>query len=856
MNVFQFEVLSRCLGRSFCSQRDLAKESGISLGSVNKTLRELKDAGYLDGEGAATEAGIAALDSYRVQSAVILAAGMGERIAPISFERPKGLLEVRGEVLIERLIRQLREAGVEDIAIVVGYMRESFFYLEDKFGVTLISNPDYANRNNHASLLKARAHLGNSYICSSDQYFPDGLFKPYRYESTCTAMFVEGVTDKRVVEIDRTGKICASRVGSSDDLCMVGPVYLSSDDSQRVLALIERDYDAPWMISALWEQVLMDNLDSFRIAVDRLQPGAIYEFDYFNDLEAFDCDFVKNVDSAILDNICSLFHCERTDVSGVHPLKEGLTNLSFLFDVADETYVYRHPGNGTSAIIRREAEEYSLRVASKLGLDTTFVFEDPKAGWKVSKFVDGCIPFDYDDEVHVQDAMRIARRLHDSHETSPWTFSPYAEACKIVGLLKKDSYPLPVDFPELSACMSELVNLIKREPSKNVLCHNDFYGPNFLVRPDGRMDLIDWEYSAMSDYASDIGNFVAQGPGWGIERTVKLLDCYFGRKPSELEVRHCLAYVGIIGFYWYVWAMYKEAQGNPVGEWLDIWYRAAKTYGRYAIGLYGQHGDVDAFETLTEDEFDRLVAKVEDGLATSDDLALLEPYRAKRAVLFASGFGSRMLPITVNTPKPLVRVKGRRIICSILDALLAVGIEDIVIVRGYLKDEFDVLLKDYPTITFVDNPIYDTTNNISSAVAVGDGYRCAYVFESDLYLKNPAIIKRYQYHSNYLGVPVEQTPDWCFDTSDGIITDLHKGGSCCHHMYGISYWTDEDGAKLPGDLAKAFAEEQYQQRFWDDVPCIIERDNYRLRIRECTFDDIDEIDSFQELCEIDPIYRP
>lgn len=257
---------------------------------------------------------------------------------------------------------------------------------------------------------------------------------------------------------------------------------------------------------------------------------------------------------------------------------------------------------------------------------------------------------------------------------------------------------------------------------------------------------------------------------------------------------------------------------------------------------------------LTYDEFVELVRKYENGSATPEDLDRLEPYRTKRAVLLASGIGSRMNPITINTPKPLVNVNGRRIISTILDALLAIDVTEIYIVTGYLREQFELLKTDYPSITLLENPVYDTTNNISSACVAKDHFQNAYAFESDLYLSNPGLLKKYRYRSCYMGVPVEETEDWCFDVEDGRIVDLHKGGHDCHHMFGISYWTAEDGAKLACDLPKAFKREEYQQRFWDDVPCVIERDRYDIAIETCTFDDVAEIDSFAELQEIDPRY--
>lgn len=259
---------------------------------------------------------------------------------------------------------------------------------------------------------------------------------------------------------------------------------------------------------------------------------------------------------------------------------------------------------------------------------------------------------------------------------------------------------------------------------------------------------------------------------------------------------------------------------------------------------------------LTRDQFDERVARWEAGTASEADLAELEPYRARRAVLLASGLGSRLRPITINTPKPLVDVCGRRIIDTIIEPLVAMGVEAICVVTGYRAEQFELLRRDYPQVELVENPLYDTTNNISSAVAAGDRFRNAYVFESDLFIKNPAVLTPYRYESCYFGVPVDETEDWCFDVDGGgRILDLHKGGSDCFHMFGVSYWTGADGARLAEDLPLAFAAEENRQRFWDDVPCVLDRDHYRVQVQPCTFDDIAEIDLLSELQEVDPRYR-
>ncbi len=239
---------------------------------------------------------------------------------------------------------------------------------------------------------------------------------------------------------------------------------------------------------------------------------------------------------------------------------------------------------------------------------------------------------------------------------------------------------------------------------------------------------------------------------------------------------------------------------------------------------------------------------------TEKGLEILEPYRVKRAVFIAAGFGSRLVPITLNTPKPLVRVNGTRMIDTLLDAVVAAGIEEIYLVRGYLKEQFDQLLYKYPMIKFIDNPIYNEANNISSTLYARNLLKNAYVFEADLVLYNPELITKYQYTSNYLGVPVEKTDDWCFEVKNRVITKLCIGGSNCYHMYGISYWNEADGAKLEEDIKKVFEMPGGKERYWDQVALEFCLKNYQVEVRPCTFEDIIEIDTYNDLKNIDHTY--
>ena len=436
-----FKVLNALRDEAVHTQRHIAAATSLSLGTVNTAYRALVDAGLAE-NFSVTPAGFEALSPYKVDNAIIMAAGLSSRFAPLSYEKPKGVLTVRGEVLIERQIRQLREAGIDDITVVVGYMKEAFFYLEDKFGVTIRVNADYSVRNNNSTLMLVREKLGNTYVCSSDDYFTENVFEPYVFEAYYPGVFFAGETNEYLLDTARDGRITDVTIGGRDKYGMLGHVYFDRTFSETFVRILVDEYDRPETAGKLWEDIYRAHLDELRMVMRPYEPGVIFEFDSISDLKEFDHDFIENVDSAILDNICRVLDCSRGNVEGIVPIKEGLTNLSFRFVVRGESYVYRHPGVGTDEIINRASEAFSQAIAKKLGIDDTFIHEDPAEGWKISRFIDGCVPFDYHNEDHVRHAMELGRRLHDSGEKSEWSFDVYRDAERVGAGKKSMAYAL------------------------------------------------------------------------------------------------------------------------------------------------------------------------------------------------------------------------------------------------------------------------------------------------------------------------------------------------------------------------------------------------------------------------------
>lgn len=580
----QFEVLNALRKAPGASQRDVASVSGLSLGTVNSTLKSLQEEGLVE-DGKPSASGMEGLAPYKVDNAVILAAGLSSRFAPISYEKPKGVFKVRGEVLIERQIEQLHDAGIEDITVVVGYKKEYFFYLRKKYGVTLVNNDEYASRNNNGSLWRVRERLGNTYVCSSDDYFTQNPFDAYVFKAYYSAQYAEGETKEWCMETGAGGRITKVTVGGADSWYMLGHVYFDRAFSQRFVKILEEEYGRPETTDMLWEDLYVEHIKELDMVLRPYPAGVINEFDSLDELRAFDPHFLENVDSEIFDNIVAILGCTKAEIHDVYPLKQGLTNLSCHFATNDGEYVYRHPGIGTELLINRAGEVAAQKVAKQLGIDETFIHEDPERGWKISRFIPNCKNLDPHDPVQVARAMQMARSLHESGVTVETTFDFYQEAKRYESLLLEKG---PIDIPgyaEDAADADALEAFVVADGAPKCLSHNDFFMLNFLIDEADKYYLIDWEYSGVSDYANDFGTFCVccqLSP----EEIDAALEAYFGRKPTRAERAHNLAHIALAGWCWYLWSLLKEAEGDFVGEWLYIYYNYGREYLTRALELY------------------------------------------------------------------------------------------------------------------------------------------------------------------------------------------------------------------------------------------------------------------------------
>ena len=280
--------------------------------------------------------------SYPVDNAIIMCAGTSSRFAPLSYEKPKALTVVRGEVLLERQIRQLKEAGVPEIILILGYKKEQFYYLKEKYGVRLIENKEYRTRNNNSSIRAAAPYIRNTYICSADNYFSVNPFESEVDGAYYSAVYADGETAEWCLTEDADGYIDSVTIGGRDAWYMLGHAFWSEDFSRTFLEILDEVYDLPETADMLWESIYMRHLDRLKMVIRRYPDDAIFEFDSFDELREFDTSYIDDTRSVILKDIAARLHVREAEIREIKPLKAGTEAIGIHFRAGDGTYEYRY----------------------------------------------------------------------------------------------------------------------------------------------------------------------------------------------------------------------------------------------------------------------------------------------------------------------------------------------------------------------------------------------------------------------------------------------------------------------------------------------------------------------------------
>lgn len=530
-----------------------------------------------------------------MRNAIILAAGKSNRFAPFTYEKPKGLFRVKGEILIERQIEQLKEAGVNDIYVVVGYMKEKFFYLEQKYGVKLIVNNEFGKKGNLYTLYIARNYLSSTFICCADHYFRFNPFmdnnvdnRSYRactYQADKFREFAVSVSDADV--------ITEIRVGGSDSLAMVGYAYMNEKFSAKFRELMEAEIMDFGVASMFWEEFYSKHCKELTFYKKEFDNEDILEFDSIEDLRAFDSEFLLNVDSEIITNICNTLHCNPNDIDDISVINAGLTNVSFAFNCNGTKYVYRHPGGTAGNLIDRQAELYSQMMAREIGIDKS-VIDMRLSGWKISYYVNEAKNCDYEEDSDVfpmsadqqlDVSMEYLHRLHkvpiDDESIKSFAkkynagddftvkeFDDIEEGKKLMRIASNTKGNLLAEFATEIEKAERLYGYVKADAErlgyKKMLCHNDTYAPNYLIDDKGEIFLIDWEYAGINYGANDISCILCRYD-WTDEQVERYLRVYVGHDLDADERRYYFAFIAICAFYWFGWGLYKGSVGDDDG---------------------------------------------------------------------------------------------------------------------------------------------------------------------------------------------------------------------------------------------------------------------------------------------------
>ena len=534
----QIVLLRDIYSNNSITQRALCRSTGFALGTVNSTLNEMTKEGLIvrtDAGCRLTAKGLEALKPYKVDCALIMAAGFGSRFVPLSFEKPKGLLEVFGEPMVERQIRQLKEAGIDDIAIVVGYMKEKFEYLTDKFGVKLIYNPDYATRNNIGSIEYAYDYLygRNAYILSSDNWIRNNMYHAYEPYAWYSSKHADGRTSEWTLVTDKKGKITDTFPGGSDCDYMFGPAYFSRGFGKCFLPVLKRYCELPGTEDYYWEHVLMQMLNKeaakrlnayfghipeieycgkIEMYINRQPEDNVYEFENLEELREFDPKYKDDSGSEAMQFVAATFKTKESEIHDIRRLKAGMTNNSWLFSLRGRSYICRIPGEGTDKLINRHNEAAVYKAVAPLGITETVDAFIEDSGYKISEFYEDSRNADFANETDLKYCMIKLRSLHESGIRVEHDFDIRRMILFYEDLCGEVSFH---DYEEMKPRRDALLSWADEHHAPKVLSHIDPVQDNFLFlkgadisdteRDMSLIKLIDWEYSGMCDPMMDLG---------------------------------------------------------------------------------------------------------------------------------------------------------------------------------------------------------------------------------------------------------------------------------------------------------------------------------------------------------------
>lgn len=571
MNKQEMDILSSLLIEPFINQRILSELTGHSLGMVNKSIKSLIINGYLDEEARLTKKATDEFKKCAPQNAIILAAGFGMRMVPINRETPKALLEINGEALIERIIKQLHEVGVVNITVVVGFLKERFEYLIDEYGVELVINEEYATKNNMHSMELVADKISNTYIIPSDVWCDRNPFR--RNELYSWYMVSDIVDNDSDVRVNRKMELVTVPEHSGGN-SMIGIAYLVGEQAdivkERIKALsCSKRYDG-----AFWEEALY--LKGRMIVQARVAHSSdVVEINTYEQLRELDEDS-NHLKSDAIDVITNALKVKSSEVIDITVLKKGMTNRSFLFTCKDKKYIMRIPGEGTDQLINRREEAQVYQSINGKGICDEITYINSQNGYKITEFLEDsrvCDPNNVDD---LNACMKKLREFHGLGIIVDHEFDIFKQIEFYESLWGNES-SIYRDYKKTKENILKLRGYIDEHVDKKCLTHIDAVPDNFLITPDGDIRLIDWEYAGMQDPHVDIAMFCIYSL-YNKRQVDRLINIYFDNKCTKETRLKIYCYIAVCGLLWSNWCEYKRSLGVEFGEYSLRQYRYAKEY--------------------------------------------------------------------------------------------------------------------------------------------------------------------------------------------------------------------------------------------------------------------------------------
>lgn len=567
MNNIQSEILLSLNGNQNITQRELAKKIGISLGIINQELHFLRVNNYLTDRYEISRRTIKLMKDNSPKKAVILAAGYGQRSVPINLNVPKGLIKVRGEILIEKLIKQLKEAGISDIGIVVGYKKEAYEYLIDLYDVRLIVNTEYSKKNNLFSLSLAGS-LSNSYIIPCDVMLSENPFSNEEINS----WYLVGSNFQNESQIKATKRKEINIIKHKGNK-PVGVAYLNQEDGNKLTKLIKEARNMEEYNDSFWEDLLMEG-EKYWIGSKIIGEDKFIEINTYEDLRKAD-NSSEHLENKIMNVISTALNIDAQEIKEIQIIKKGMTNRSFSFVVFGKKYIMRIPGEGTGELINRlnEASVYD-RINGRDICDNVIYF-DRLTGYKITEYLENsrtCDPYNEEDLIMCMDKLK---NFHGLKIKGLHKFDIFGEIIHYEKLREKKS--IFKDYANTKDNLFSTKDWIEKNKKENCLSHIDAIPDNFLIQNNGEVRLIDWEYAGMQDPDLDLAMFAIYS-GYTKKDVDHLLEIYYKNKYDNLTKTKIYLYMALAGLLWSNWCEYKGTLGIDFGQYSLDQYRYAKDF--------------------------------------------------------------------------------------------------------------------------------------------------------------------------------------------------------------------------------------------------------------------------------------